>query len=60
MFTKLSHFRGKIEFIFGENKFISLHLKESSLFKFKLKYKVLYIYILHDVAGSLKITISMH
>ena len=46
--------RGKIEFISDEKKF------NRNYFNLKLKYNVFYIYLLHDVAGFLKITISMH
>ena len=57
---KNTPFRGKIEFIFEENKYSSLCIKRNRhYFNLKLKYKVLYINLLYEVAGSLKITISM-
>ena len=59
--SKISHFRGKIEFIFWQKIGFAVYIKINNYnFNIKLKYEDLNIYLLHAVAGFMKIPISIH
>ena len=59
-FSKISHFRGKIEFTFWKISLIVYIKRNRHYLNLKLKYKLFYKYHQRDVAGFLKITVSMH